>query len=58
MQLGSGGSVIPLLTLGSGQSPGWEPGKFDFFSSQGHRLAHYLFVFHVKFSAACLNWYR
>ena len=58
MQLGSGGAVIPLLTVGPGQSPDWEPEKVDFFCSKDRRLAYYFFIFHVKFSAVCLSWYR
>ena len=37
-------------TVGPGQSHAGGPGKIDFYSSKGHRLA-YLFVFHIKFSA-------
>ena len=50
MQLGSGWDVIPLPTASSGQAHAGEPGKFDFYCSEDHRLA-YLFVFYIKFSA-------
>ena len=51
IQLQSGGAVIPLLAVGAGQSASGVQGKFDFYCSNGHRLAYYSFIFHVKFSA-------
>ena len=41
------------LGSGGGQSHAGGPEKFDFPEnfSKGHRLAHYLFIFHVKFIA-------
>ena len=45
------GAVITLPAAGPGQSHAREPGKFDFYCSKGHRLAYYLFIFHVRFSA-------
>ena len=51
MQLGSGGAVIPLPAEGPRKSPAGGEGKFDFFGSKGRRLAYYLFIFHIKFSA-------
>ena len=51
MQLESAGAVILLLAAGLGKSSAGEPGKLDFCCSTGHRLAYYLFTFHVKFSA-------
>ena len=51
MQLGSEGAVILLPTVGPGQSHPERPGKFDFYSSKGHRLVYYLFSFYLKFSA-------
>ena len=45
MQLGSGGTVIPLLTVGPGQSPDWGPEKLDFFCSKDHRPPSYFFIF-------------
>ena len=50
MQLESAGAVILLLAAGLGKSSAGEPGKLDFCCSTGHRLAYYLFTFHVKFS--------
>ena len=37
---------------GPGQSYDRGPGKFDFCCSQGRTLAYYLFIIHVKISAA------
>ena len=51
MQLGSEGAVIPLPAASTEQSHAGGQRKFDFYCSKGHRLAYYLFVFHVKFSA-------
>ena len=51
MQLGSGGAVILLPAAGPGESHTGRPGKFDFYCSKCHRLAYYLFIFYVKFSA-------
>ena len=51
MRQGSGGTVIPLPAASPEQSPAGGPGKFDFYSSKGRKLAYYLFIFHVKFSA-------
>ena len=51
MQPGPGWAVISLPTAGPGNSPAGRPGKFDFYSSEGLRLAYYLCTFHVKFSA-------
>ena len=52
MQVGSEKTKIPLPAVGPGQSHAGEPGKFDFQCSKGHRLAYYLFIFYIKFSAA------
>ena len=41
MQLGSGGPVIPLPAVCPGQSHAGGPGKFNFYRSNGHRLAYY-----------------
>ena len=38
-------------TAGPGQSHAGGPGKFDFYSSKGHRLGYYLFIFYLEFSA-------
>ena len=51
MQLRCGGAVIPLLVAGPGKSPAGEPEKFDFYCLKGRRLAYYLIIFHIKFSA-------
>ena len=53
MQLGSGGAVNPLPPAGPGQGHPGGQGKFDFPRnySKGHRLAYYLFIFHVIFGA-------
>ena len=51
MQLGSEGAVIPLPAASTEQSHAEGQRKFDFYCSKGHRLAYYLFVFHVKLSA-------
>ena len=51
MQLGSGGALIPLPAAGPGQSHAGGPGKCDFYCPKGCRLAYYLFIFHLKFSA-------
>ena len=51
MQLQSGGAVIPLLAVGTDQSAGGGQGKFGFYCSNSRRLAHYSFIFLVKFSA-------
>ena len=51
MHLGPGEALIPLPAVGPGQSHAEGPGKFDFYCSEGHGLAYYLFIFHVKFSA-------
>ena len=51
MQLRCGGAVIPHLAAGPGKSPAGEPEKFDFYCSKGCRLAYYLIIFHIKFSA-------
>ena len=56
MQLGSGGAVIPLPTVGPGQISDW--GLLDFFCSKGHRLAYYFLIFLGKFSAVCLSQYQ
>ena len=53
MQLGSEGAKVSLTAAGPGQSHTRRPGKVDFNCSEGHRLADYLFIFYVKFSA---NW--
>ena len=45
------GSCDSPSTAGPGQNHAGGPGKFDFYSSKGHRLAYYLFIFQVKFSA-------
>ena len=52
MQLGSDEAKIPLPAAGPGQSHAGGPGKCDCYCSKGHRLAYYLFIFYVKFSAA------
>ena len=51
MQLGSEGAKVSLNAAGPGQSHTREPGKVDFNCSKDHRLADYLFIFYVKFSA-------
>ena len=51
MQLRPEEAVILLPTAGPGQSHAGEPGNFDFYCSEGHTLAYYLFIFYVKFSA-------
>ena len=51
MQLGSEGAKVSLNAAGPGQSDTREPGKVDFNCSKDHRLADYLFIFDVKFSA-------
>ena len=51
MQLRCGGAVIPHLAAGPGKSPAGEPEKFDFYCSKDCRLAYYLIIFHIKFSA-------
>ena len=41
-------SMIPLPAAGSGQNYAGGSGKFNFYcSSKVHRLAYYLFIFHV-----------
>ena len=45
-------AVIPLPAAGPGQSHAGGPGKINFDCSKGHRLAYYLFIFNIKFSAA------
>ena len=52
MHLGSEGAVIPLSAAGPGHSHAREPEKFDFYCSKVLRLAYFLFIFYVKFSAA------
>ena len=52
MQLRFGGVVIPLPPPASpGHSHAGEPGKFNFYFSKGQRLAYYLFICYVKFTA-------
>ena len=51
MQLGSEGAKILLPVAGPGQSHVGRPGKINFYCSKGHRLAYYLFIFYIKFSA-------
>ena len=51
MQLGSNGAVIPLPTVSPGQIHAEVPGKFGFYCSKDCRLACYLFIFYLKFSA-------
>ena len=51
MQLGSIGAVIPLPTAGPGQIHAEVPGNFGFYCSKDRRLACYLFIFYLKFSA-------
>ena len=51
MQLGSIGAVIPLPTAGPGQVHAEVPGNFGFYCSKDRRLACYLFIFYLKFSA-------
>ena len=43
MQLGSMGAVIPLPAASPGQAHSEGPGKFDFYSSKGHRFTIYSF---------------
>ena len=45
------GSCDSPSVAGPGQSHAGGPGKFDFYGSKGRRLAYYLFIFYVKFSA-------
>ena len=52
MQLGSEAAKIHLPTAGPGQSHAGRPGKFGFCCSKRLRLAYYLFIFYIKFSAA------
>ena len=52
MQLGSEEAKIPLPAVIPDQRHAGEPGKLDFYCSKGHRLANYLFISHLKFSAA------
>ena len=52
MQLESEGAKVPLIAAGPGQSHAGGPGKFDFNCLKGHRLANYLHIFYIKFSAA------
>ena len=52
MQLESEGAKVPLTTAGPGQSHAGGPEKFDFNCSKDHRLAYYLYIFYIKFSAA------
>ena len=52
MQLGSEEAKIPLPPGSLGQRHAGGSGKFDFYCSKGHRMADYLFIFYLKFSAA------
>ena len=52
MQLGSEEAKIPLPAVIPDHRHAGEPGKLDFYCSKGHRLANYLFISHLKFSAA------
>ena len=52
MQLESEGAKVPLTTAGPGQSHAGGPEKFDFNCSKDHRLAYYLYIFYIRFSAA------
>ena len=40
---GGGRRCDSTLVLGPGQSLAGRPGKFNFYSSKGHRIAYYLF---------------
>ena len=51
MQLGPEGYKVPLPAVIPGQSHAGGPGKFDFNCSKGHRLAYYLFIYYINFSA-------
>ena len=52
MQLESERAKVPLTAAGLGQSHAGGPGKFDFNCLKGHRVAYYLYIFYIKFSAA------
>ena len=52
MQLGSEEAKIPLPPGSLGQRHAGGSEKFDFYCSKGHRMADYLFIFYLKFSAA------
>ena len=52
MQLESEGAKVPLTAAGPAQSHAGGLGKFDFNCAKGYRLAYYLSIFHIKFSAA------
>ena len=51
MQLGPGRVVILVPAVGPWQSHAGAPEKFNFYCSKGHRVACYLFIFYIKFSA-------
>ena len=51
MQVGPNGDKVPLSVVGPGQSNAGGPGKFSFNCSKAHRLAYYLFIYYIKFSA-------
>ena len=50
MQLGSVGAVIPLPQLVQGRAMLGDQENLTY-GSKGRRLAYYLFIFYVKFSA-------
>ena len=52
MQLYSEGAKIRLTAAGPAESHAGGPGQFDFSCSKCHRLAYYLYIFYIKFSAA------
>ena len=52
MQAGPEGDIVPLPATVPGQSHAVGPGKYDFNCSKNHRLAYYLFIYYIKFSAA------
>ena len=52
MQLESERAKVPLTAAGLGQSHAGGPGKFDFNCLKDHRVAYYLYIFYIKFSAA------
>ena len=47
-----GRAKAPLEAAGTEQNYAGGPGKFGFNFSEGHRLAYYLFIFYIPFSAA------
>ena len=47
-----GRAKAPLEAASTGQNYAGGPGKFGFNFSEGHRLAYYLFIFYIPFSAA------